>query len=166
MASVSGERRGPRPSSDTVSRTMQRMGRKDTAPEIALRRELTSLGLRYRIHRRDLPGRPDVAFGPARVAVFVDGCFWHGCPEHAVMPKANQQWWAEKLDANKARDTAKDTALRELGWEPVHVWEHEDHTRCLGRAGGALRGRGPAPRRRSAHPSAVARHSRVDGNDG
>jgi DNA mismatch endonuclease, patch repair protein len=126
MANASRERRGPRPSSEAVSRVMQRMGRRDTAPELALRRELTTLGLRYRLHRHDLPGRPDVAFGPARVAVFVDGCFWHGCPEHAVMPKANREWWADKLATNKKRDAAKDAALRAQGWEPMHVWEHED----------------------------------------
>jgi DNA mismatch endonuclease (patch repair protein) len=105
---------------------MKRMGRKDTAPELALRRALTARQLRYRLHRRDLPGTPDIAFVGARVAVFVDGCFWHACPEHAVMPKANREWWQEKLDANRARDARKDRALVDAGWLPVHVWEHED----------------------------------------
>jgi DNA mismatch endonuclease (patch repair protein) len=123
-----GDRRrtAPVPSSEAVSVQMKRMGRKDTAPELALRKALTARGLRYRLHRRDLPGTPDVAFIAARIAVFVDGCFWHGCLEHGVMPKANRQWWRAKLDANRARDARKDRALIDAGWLPVHVWEHED----------------------------------------
>jgi len=121
-----GSRTKPVPSSEAVSAQMKRMGRKDTAPELALRRALTARRLRYRLHRRDLPGTPDIAFIAARVAVFVDGCFWHACPEHAVVPKANNQWWQEKLEANRARDARKDRALAESGWLPVHVWEHED----------------------------------------
>ena len=121
-----GTRVTPVPSSEAVSAQMKRMGRKDTAPELALRRALTARRLRYRLHRRDLPGTPDIAFVGARVAVFVDGCFWHSCPEHAVMPKANREWWQEKLDANRARDARKDEALVHAGWLPVHVWEHED----------------------------------------
>jgi DNA mismatch endonuclease (patch repair protein) len=116
----------PIPSSAAVSAQMQRMGRRNTAPEIALRRALTALGLRYRLHRRDLPGTPDIAFVGARVAVFVDGCFWHGCPDHGVMPKANRDWWRTKLEANRTRDERKDRALVEAGWLPMHVWEHED----------------------------------------
>lgn len=121
-----GTRAAPVPSSEAVSAQMKRIGRKDTAPELALRRALTARHLRYRLHRRDLPGTPDIAFIAARVAVFVDGCFWHVCPEHAVMPKANREWWQEKLDANRARDARKDQALVDAGWLPVHVWEHED----------------------------------------
>jgi DNA mismatch endonuclease (patch repair protein) len=65
-------------------------------------------------------------FTRAKLAVFVDGCFWHACPAHGVLPKNNRDWWRTKLEANAARDVAKDAALRELGWLPVHVWEHED----------------------------------------
>jgi DNA mismatch endonuclease, patch repair protein len=119
-------RRTPPPSNETVSRVMRRMGRRNTAPELALRRELTRLGLRYRLHRPDLPGRPDICFGPARVAVFVDGCFWHSCPDHGVLPKANRDWWAVKLARNEERDRQKDQALAAAGWLAVHVWEHED----------------------------------------
>jgi DNA mismatch endonuclease, patch repair protein len=126
MSEEVNERRRPVASSPLVARTMRRMGRADTAPELALRRELTRAGLRYRLHRRDLPGRPDISLGPARVAIFVDGCFWHACPEHCVMPKANREFWAEKLAANRARDKSKDDALIEMGWLPLHVWEHED----------------------------------------
>jgi DNA mismatch endonuclease (patch repair protein) len=105
---------------------MKRMGRRNTAPELALRKALTALGLRYRLHRRDLPGTPDITFIRARVAVFVDGCFWHGCVEHGVMPKANRDWWRAKLEANRRRDETKDRALVEAGWLPLHVWEHQD----------------------------------------
>lgn len=102
------------------------MPRQDSGPEMELRCVLHRLGLRYRVHRRDLPGTPDVAFGPARVAVFVDGCFWHACPDHGVLPRNNRAWWRAKLEATRERDHRKDEDLRSLGWLPVHVWEHED----------------------------------------
>ncbi len=70
--------------------------------------------------------RADIVFGPAKVAVYVDGCFWHSCPEHATVPKNNREWWVEKLAANVARDRDTDRQLREAGWEVVRVWEHED----------------------------------------
>lgn len=97
-----------------------------TRPELALRSALHRRGVRYRLHRRDLPGRPDIALARIRTAIFVDGCFWHACPVHYVQPKSNAQWWAAKLAANTERDRRADTALRELGWDPIHVWEHED----------------------------------------
>ena len=100
------------------------MPRANTKPELQLRAALHARGMRYRIHIRDLPGRPDIAFSRARLAVFVDGCFWHGCPEHGVPPKNNAEWWAAKLAANVERDRRKDEELRELGWEVIHIWEH------------------------------------------
>ena len=105
---------------------MQRQASRDTGPEVALRRALHALGVRYRLHHPGLPGRPDVALPATRIAVFVDGCFWHRCPEHGRAPKNNAGWWAAKLEANVARDRRKDEALTALGWLPVHVWEHED----------------------------------------
>ena len=119
-------RRTPPASSTSVSRFMKRLPRADTAPEIGLRRELHRRGVRFRLHRRDLPGRPDIVVVKLRLAIFVDGCFWHGCPEHGVAPKANAQWWAEKITANRERDARKDMELRVMGWRPLHVWEHED----------------------------------------
>lgn len=116
----------PQPLNDVVTRQMRAMPRKDTGVERALRRELHRLGLRYRLHLRGLPGTPDVALTRARIAVFVDGCFWHRCPEHGTSPKNNSAWWASKLDGNVARDRRKDLHLQELGWIPIHVWEHED----------------------------------------
>jgi DNA mismatch endonuclease (patch repair protein) len=97
-----------------------------TAPERALRRELHRRGLRYRVNVPTIPGRPDIALTRARIAVFVDGCFWHGCPEHAVAPKANADWWRSKLDANVARDRRTEERLREMGWLVIRAWEHEN----------------------------------------
>lgn len=96
-----------------------------TGPELALRRELHRRGLRYRVNVPDLPGRPDIALTRARIAVFVDGCFWHGCPDHAVAPRANAAWWRSKLDANVTRDRRTDERLQELGWSVIRAWEHE-----------------------------------------
>ncbi len=103
---------------------MSRMPRRDSHPELRLRRELHRRGMRFRVHGR-LPGRPDIVFSAGRLAVFVDGCFWHACPEHGTLPKNNQNWWREKLNGNLARDREKDRKLDALGWLPVHVWEHE-----------------------------------------
>ena len=107
-----------------VSAQMSRMPRSSTKPEVALRRMLHAQGLRFQIHRRDLPGTPDIVLSRARVAVFVDGCFWHSCAEHGVLPKNNREWWAAKFEANIRRDKRKDAALEELGWLPLHLWEH------------------------------------------
>ena len=102
---------------------------RDTGPELGVRRELHRRGLRYRVHGRPVPGlrcRPDVIFTRARVAVFVDGCFWHVCPEHGTTPSANGDWWRRKLLANVERDRRNDTALTAAGWKVVRIWEHED----------------------------------------
>lgn len=114
----------PPASSLAVSKQMSRMPRVNSEPELRLRRALHARGLRYRIHAR-LPGRPDIAFTRARLAVFVDGCFWHSCPEHGVLPKSNQDWWREKLETNVQRDRRKDEELQGLGWTPLHIWEHQ-----------------------------------------
>lgn len=115
----------PAPANPAVSAQMQRMPTRNTKPEVALRRELHSRGIRFRIHGA-LPGRPDVVLVRPRVAVFVDGCFWHGCPQHGALPRNNREWWIKKLDATRARDGRKDADLAALGWSVVHVWEHED----------------------------------------
>lgn len=102
--------------------------RRDTGAELALRRALHSRGLRYRV-TYPVPGQRrrtiDVAFTRAKVAVFVDGCFWHGCPEHGTMPRSNSEWWTTKLAANHARDRDTDRVLEAQGWTVVRVWEHE-----------------------------------------
>jgi DNA mismatch endonuclease, patch repair protein len=119
----------PTASSSDALRRMQRQRRRDTVPELSLRRELHRLGLGYRVDRRVLTGlrrRADLVFIGARVAVFVDGCFWHSCPQHATLPRANAEWWAEKLGRNAVRDRNTDGRLHGEGWLPMHVWEHED----------------------------------------
>lgn len=108
---------------------MARVGRRDTKPEVALRRLLHARGLRFRIDRavlRDRRRRADIVFGPARVVVFVDGCFWHGCPEHGTWPAANRVFWREKIETNRLRDADTDSRLREQGWDVVRIWEHDD----------------------------------------
>jgi DNA mismatch endonuclease (patch repair protein) len=101
------------------------MPRAATAPEMAVRRLLHKRGLRFTTNRRDLPGSPDIVLSRARVAVFIDGCFWHRCPEHGVVPKNNREWWIAKFDGTAERDKRKDLALGELGWTALHFWEHE-----------------------------------------
>jgi len=105
---------------------MSRLPTTGTGPEIAVRRELHRRGLRFRVNVRNLPGRPDIVLRRARIAVQVDGCFWHGCPDHAVAPKSNADWWRSKLEANRERDTRNDRELAANGWLVIRVWEHED----------------------------------------
>lgn len=114
----------PVPKNEMVSAQMSRMPRRSTKPEVALRRVLHARGLRFTLHRGDLPGRPDIVLSRARIAVFVDGCFWHGCGRHGVLPKNNREWWREKLASNSERDRRKDAELEANGWLPLHVWEH------------------------------------------
>ena len=114
------------PASKTVSGQMRRMPTKNSNPELRIRKALHARGLRYQLHRKDLPGKPDISFGPAKLAVFVDGCYWHNCPEHGTIPKNNREWWIEKFEQNRYRDRRKDQELEKLGWLPIHVWEHED----------------------------------------
>jgi DNA mismatch endonuclease (patch repair protein) len=121
----------PTPVDATTSRRMSRQRTRDTEPEMLLRRELHRRGLRYRVDA-SLPGLPrrraDVLFTRARVAVFVDGCFWHGCPVHKTAPTTNGAWWAAKLARNIERDRETDAHLRSLGWMVLRVWEHENIT--------------------------------------
>ncbi|WP_082567027.1 very short patch repair endonuclease [Janibacter sp. Soil728] len=116
------------PPSPAISAKFAALRRSDTVPEIRLRRELHGLGLRYRVQYR-VPGLPrrrvDIAFTRARLVVLVDGCFWHGCPEHGPIPKTNTQWWLEKFERNRLRDRDTDQRLALLGWTVVRVWEHE-----------------------------------------
>lgn len=117
------------PPEESVRQRLSTQAHIDTAPELALRRELWRAGLRYRVHVpiAGLPRRrPDIVFTRARLAVFVDGCFWHSCPQHAHLPRSNSDWWAWKLQANRERDRDTDRRLAELGWTAHRVWEHED----------------------------------------
>ncbi len=108
--------------------TMKASRPRNTEPELLLRSALHRRGLRFRVHRRperDVRTVPDIVFGPARTVVFVDGCFWHRCPEHGNLPKANREWWAAKLEANVERDRRFTEVLRARGWTVIRVWEHE-----------------------------------------
>ncbi len=117
---------------DVLSREQRRicMSRnrgRDTGPEVKLRKVLWARGFRYRTHT-DLPGRPDMAFSGPRLAVFVDGCFWHGCPQHGTQPATNREFWQTKIRRNKDRDAKVDLALDALGWRVVRLWEHQIRT--------------------------------------
>ena len=119
----------PQPRDEAATKVGKGNRRKDTKPEVALRSALHRRGLRF---RKDFPIcvegrrpiRPDIVFTRALVAVFVDGCFWHGCPEHQVIPKSNPDYWIPKLRRNVERDRESDAALGAAGWAVVHIWEH------------------------------------------
>jgi len=110
---------------DQRSAVMRRVKGRDTTPELKLRKLLTRMGLRYRLHRKDLPGSPDVAFMGRRVAIFMHGCFWHGhdCRRGARRPKANADYWLAKIGRNRARDAASLAALDAMGWRALVIWE-------------------------------------------
>lgn len=104
---------------------MSRIRSKDTKPEMVVRRLLHAMGVRYRLHRADLPGKPDIVLGPRRLVIFVHGCFWHrhgGCRE-ATMPSANRDFWQAKLEGNASRDLRHRAELCRLGWRVAVVWE-------------------------------------------
>jgi len=120
---------GPPPSSAGVTARMRLQRRRDTQPEVLVRRLLFAAGARYRVNypvprlrRRTI----DIAFTRSRIAVFIDGCFWHGCPDHGTSPRANQEWWAAKIAANHDRDTTTTVHLADEGWLVLRFWEHED----------------------------------------
>jgi DNA mismatch endonuclease (patch repair protein) len=133
------------PTTDVAtSRRMARQRRRDTAPEMAIRRLLHARGFRYRVNA-PIPGMPrrraDLTFRTRKVAVFVDGCFWHGCPQHRTQPRANGAWWYEKLQRNVERDREADEHLQGQGWLVIRIWEHEDPETAADRVELALRGR-------------------------
>ena len=109
----------------TRSEIMKRVKNKDSKAELALRSALHTEGLRFRLHRRVEGITVDIVFPGPKVAVFVDGCFWHGCPKHATYPKTNQNYWLPKLAENKERDERQTKCLQESGWKVIRVWEHD-----------------------------------------
>ncbi|MGW4030445.1 very short patch repair endonuclease [Streptomyces sp. NPDC004838] len=116
-------------SSPAVRASMRSNRSRDTKPELALRRAVHARGMRYRVAVRPLPKvrrTADLVFSKLKVAVFLDGCFWHGCPDHHSKPAANAGYWSEKVRRNRERDAETDQMLRDAGWIPIRIWEHED----------------------------------------
>lgn len=135
----------PHPTSAAVTAQMKGNLRTDTRPEVALRSALHARGLRFRKdHRLSVPGgratRGDVVFPRARVVVFVDGCFWHGCPAHGRVPSTNPHYWPAKLARNRARDERVTAALEEDGWTVLRIWEHVPVDEAVERVASAVRG--------------------------
>lgn len=140
LGTTPGDDRGlfgaPRPpsptswaSSSAARRVMRGNRRRDTSPELAVRRLVHAMGLRYRVDVQPLPSlrrRADLVFSRRRLAVFIDGCYWHGCDRHFVPPRTNATYWAAKVAANAARDRDTDATLRAAGWRVFRFWEHED----------------------------------------
>jgi DNA mismatch endonuclease (patch repair protein) len=131
---------GPVPKDAATTERMKRQRTKGTGPELALRSELWRRGLRYNVERSvvNRRRRVDIVFVTARLAVFVDGCFWHGCPLHGTTPRTNTDWWSEKLTRNRMRDLDTDRELGEHGWTVLRFWEHEDPVDAADRIGRML----------------------------
>ncbi|MFF8865995.1 very short patch repair endonuclease [Streptomyces sp. NPDC015139] len=142
-------------SSAANRRSMLGNRNRDTSPELLLRSLVHAAGLRYRVAAKPLPKMrrtADMVFRPAKVAVFIDGCFWHGCPDHFVMPKTNRPYWEDKIGRNVRRDRDTDERLAEAGWLVLRFWEHLDPEACASTVIEAV-----AARRQEA---AASKHSR------
>jgi DNA mismatch endonuclease (patch repair protein) len=117
--------------------------RRDTAPELAVRRAVHALGLRYRVDARPLPTfnrRADLVFSRQKVAVFIDGCYWHGCPDHGRTSATNSAYWAPKIRRNQERDAETTAELEAAGWTVVRIWEHEEIAKAVSRVVDAVKG--------------------------
>ena len=121
------DKRSPTPLSENVSRVMSANKAKDTSPELAVRKALHGKGIKgYRLHSKKIPGRPDIAFTRKRVAIFINGCFWHRCPICKLpYPETNKVFWKKKFERNKERDKEKRNVLLNNGWKVLVVWEHQ-----------------------------------------
>jgi DNA mismatch endonuclease (patch repair protein) len=139
---VSPARDTPPASSEKMRSRMSRQRQRDTGPEVALRSELHRRGFRYFVDREPVLGlrrRADLIFPRHRIAVFVDGCYWHGCPTHGTIPKTNAEWWKAKLSTNRKRDRDTDRRMQEAGWKVIRIWEHEDAISAADRVAAALK---------------------------
>ena len=137
----------PEPRDEHVRRRFQGQRVRDTKPELAIRSAVHALGLRYRVDARpdiNLRVRADLLFPKAKVAVFVDGCFWHGCPVHFIPPRNNAEWWQQKIANTVARDRTTRRALEDLGWLVMSFWEHEPPVEVARRISTAVISRRPA----------------------
>ena len=131
-------------SSPEARARMQSNKSRDTKPELALRSAVHALGLRYRVSAKPLAGvrrTADLVFPRAKVAVFLDGCFWHGCPQHHTVASANAKFWADKVEGNRARDRNTDERLADAGWVSVRIWEHQDPREAAQRVEEVVRAR-------------------------
>jgi DNA mismatch endonuclease, patch repair protein len=138
-------------SSAAVRRVMQANKGRDTAPEWAVRRAVHARGLRYRVDARPEPAlrrTADLVFTRARVAVFVDGCFWHGCPQHRTHPRTNAAYWSSKIEGNIARDLDTTSRLEEAGWTVLRFWQHEDPSAVAAAIEASVRAPAPGQARR------------------
>ncbi|MFF0017095.1 very short patch repair endonuclease [Streptomyces sp. NPDC005374] len=136
-------------SSAARRRNMQAIRSRDTQPEKLIRRLVHARGLRYRVAARPLPElrrTADLVFRPVKVAVFIDGCYWHGCPEHYVPPKTNSGYWSDKVVRNVERDRDTDKRLTEAGWLVLRFWEHESSEACANRISAMILARRTSPR--------------------
>lgn len=137
--------RTPPASTPGIRKSMRSNRRVDTKPEVALRRALHSRGLRFRkdlgIQLHKTKARPDIVFSRVKVAVFQDGCWWHGCSEHGMRPKRNADFWNRKLDETMERDQRVTGALTEAGWTVIRIWEHEPVAEAADRIAQAVRER-------------------------
>jgi DNA mismatch endonuclease (patch repair protein) len=152
----------PLPSSPGARAVMQGNRSSDTGPELAVRSALHRRGLRFRKNTRPIASigcRADVVFSRARVAVFVDGCFWHGCPDHGFTPTTNTAYWAAKLERTVMRDRRNDAALAAAGWTVVRVWEHELAADAVARIEAVVRAAARSGRRRDPSSTAALQHS-------
>jgi DNA mismatch endonuclease (patch repair protein) len=140
------------------SAVMRRVKGKDTSPELAVRKALRALGARYRLHRADLPGKPDIVLPGRRLAIFVHGCFWHGhdCARGARVPKQNRDYWLGKVARNRDRDAASRGSLEAFGWRVETIWECEvkDGAALTGRLSGILDQARPKMRAKNPGPLA------------
>ena len=138
--------KSPLPSTPAASTAMRGNRRRDTRPELAVRSAVHRRGLRYRVDAQPLPDlrrRADLVFRSSKVAVFVDGCLWHGCPEHCRIPSTHEDYWSAKIGRNTARDRDTDNKLREADWLPLRIWEHEDPLEAAERVVKAVGARRP-----------------------
>lgn len=134
----------PWASSPASRAVMQSNRRRDTSPELAVRRLAHAQGLRYRVDAKPLPQlnrRADLVFTRAKVAVFIDGCYWHGCPEHGTAAQTNADYWRTKIARNRERDAETNERLSDAGWLVLRAWEHEDPEAVVARVIDAVRGR-------------------------
>lgn len=123
----------PLPPTLEVSERMRTIRVSGTAPELMVRKIARQMGLKYRGNVRDLPGKPDLVLTDFAIVVFVDGCYWHGCPKCFTAPKHNRQWWLDKIATTKRRDKRMDRRLRTAGFKVVHLWEHDKRERIVKR---------------------------------